>query len=153
LTDDPYRPPRAHLEVPREWGPAPRPVRIASNLIWAFAAYGLAFNAAIFTGLLELPAPRPPPEIEVATSLFEFGLFAWIAWKVRKGRNFARWVLAVLMALALLGVVMSASSSPREFMQAPPIMWVTFTVKMALQAASLILLFRGEAAEWFRRAS
>jgi len=153
-TDNPFKPPRAELEVPKDPGPMPQRVRIAVYLIWASLAVGLLVNVAMWTDVVaRMPGPRAPLLMEVVNGLIGFGIVAFLAWKVRRGRNWARWLYTVLTAMGVLGALVMVGFAASVLKGFPPIVWISGAVNTAIQVVAVFLLFTGEAPEWFRRSS
>jgi hypothetical protein len=150
MTDDPYKPPQAALEVPEERGPLPRSVRLASMLIWTAATLGLLFNLALAFGYVGVPGARQGTLMESFNALFSFALLGLIAAKIRAGRNWARWVFAVLAVLGLIGVLMMTVFAGTIMKALPASLWISGAINTALQLAALVLVFRGEGRAWFR---
>jgi len=153
-TDNPFKPPRADLEVPKDAGPMPQRVRIAVYLIWTTLAIGLLVNVAMWTGVVaRMPGPRAPILMEVASALIGLGIVAFLAWKVRHGRNWARWLFTVLTAIGVLSTLVMVGFAAPVLKGLSPIMWISGAVNTTIQVVAVFLLFTGEAPEWFRRSS
>ncbi len=83
-----------------------------------------------------------------------FGVFAsialigtaylWLVHHVRKGRNWARMTVFVLVAI---GIIESAFSRPRQ----QPLPFVLNLLEVLLDIAALTLLFREPGTQWFNR--
>jgi hypothetical protein len=78
--------------------------------------------------------------------LFSIALTVFITWLIaRRGVNWARWLLAILFVLSapflLLALAMGFSMDP--------VGCVLNAVQMSLQAIALVLVFSGDARDWF----
>jgi hypothetical protein len=153
-SDNPFKPPRADLEVPKDPGPMPQRVRIAVYLIWTTLVVGVLVNVAMWAGWVgRMPGPRPSVFMEAVNALIGFGIVAFLSWKVRRGRNWARWLFTVLTAVGVLGALVMVGFAAPVLKALPPIAWISGAVNTAIQVVAVLLLFTGEAPEWFRRSS
>jgi hypothetical protein len=147
--DDPFKPPQANLEVPRELGPAPQSVKIAFALLCAAAAVTLLMLVAMWVRWVPLPAGAPLAA-QAASSLVGAAIMVFFAWKIRTGRNWARWVLAVFMVLGVGGWVISILVVPVAWSVLPLAHVVSGLAQTALQIAAVVLTFTTQARAWFR---
>ncbi len=128
----------------------PQPVRVACALVWTAAALGLLLNVALMFGYVTLPGAGQGLLLQSFSALFSFALLGLLAVKMRAGRNWARWLFAVLVALGVLGILMTTMLAGQLMNAMPAIVWISGAVNTALQLVALFLVFRGEGAAWFR---
>ncbi len=88
---------------------------------------------------------------DVITSFLPLGLIALIAWKVSQRRNWARWVLAVVVGLGVLSAVFSVVVAPQLWQSMSALFQAIALLQTLFQLAALVLLFTGEAKLWFGR--
>ena len=151
MNDNPYAPPATTVADPEAPVSLERPsiVVLAVRLLWT----GFAISAVTsLYGLFVLPA-GVPVAIVVAMTLIGLAVAAGISYAiftaVWRGRGWARWVIAVLVVLALVVVVLLFGLMPR--VRAIP--WQTaasFCIRMALYITALVMLFTPTASAWYR---
>ena len=149
--DDPFKPPKANLEIPRELGPAPRPVKAAFTLLCVSASLTLLLTAAMWVGLLGVP-PGTNLGMSTASNFVGAGVILLFAWKIRAGRNWARWILAVWTALGIAGWAVSIFIFPTAWNALPVIYSVVGMVQALLQLAAVVATFTTPARAWFASA-
>lgn len=151
MNDNPYAPPAAVVADPESSVSLERPpiVVLAVRLLWT--GFGISVATSIF-GLFVLPATVPVALVVVMT-LIGLGVAFAISYAVFsaawRGRGWARWVIAVLVVLALGVVTLMFTVMPR----APAFPWHTtasFCIRIALYITALILLFTPTASAWYR---
>jgi hypothetical protein len=126
----------------------PRAVVHAVWLLWASLAVGLVELA------LSMNPLREPAEVLPEAHMTVFGVFTsialigtvylWLVHHVRKGRNWAR---ITVLVLVVLGVLESLTS--HRALQ--PIPFMLNLLEILLDVAALALLFSGPGAQWFNR--
>lgn len=79
-------------------------------------------------------------------------VFWFLAYKLSAGRNWARWVLAVLWGLGALGMAASFALMPQVWQIQPGLLVTGSVLQTALQLVILVLLFSRDAGPWFRPA-
>lgn len=146
---NPFEPPKANLEVPRELGPAPRAVKIAFALLCFSASIALLQLAAAATGLVGLPAGVSLGMSAIST-LFGIAVIMFFAWKIRTGRNWARWVFAIWTLLGLVGFAASLAFMPGVWKAAPAHQTILGASQGAIQLAAIILTFTAQSRAWYR---
>jgi len=117
-------------------------------LLWVSLAIGLVELALSMNPFQEASEPSP------GTHMTVFGVFAsialigtaylWLVHHVRKGRNWARMTVFVLVAI---GIIESVFSRPRQ----QPLPFVLNLLEVLLDIAALTLLFREPGTQWFNR--
>ena len=147
--DDPFKPPAANLEVPRELTPAPPPVRGAFAALCTSVGATLLMLGAMAIGVVPLP-PGAPFTMTALSNLAGAAIMGFFAWKVRTGRNWARWVLAVFTALGTFGWVFSIFVVPAAWRLLPVAHAVVGLTQFALQVVAAILVFTPRANAWYR---
>jgi peptidoglycan/LPS O-acetylase OafA/YrhL len=130
---------------------APIAVRRAVSLLWASTALVVVAIAAMWTGLLTRPGDPQSTVVDTATNLLTFGLLALIAWKISQGRNWARWVLAIVVFLGVLSAVFSLLVVPELWLSMSFLFIGLGLLQTVLQVLALVLAFSSEARPWFRR--
>lgn len=79
--------------------------------------------------------------------------YAWgllLAWVIFHGKNWARWLCLVLIAIAVLSLVFSPTEI-RRLLARPAIEIVWFSFQSLLSPAAVALLFLPPSNEWFRQ--
>ena len=148
---DPFQPPKASLEVPVDKGPRPKRVKAAALLIATAAVLSFIVNAAMWTGLVRFPNSPQGTLADIVSALVTLTLLGFLAWKIHAGRNWARLLFSVLVALGVLGFAISLPFAPELMKTIPTSLWVTSTIQTGLQVAALFLVFTGDASPWFRK--
>lgn len=123
----------------------PQEVRTARALIYTT----LGMEAIRFPFLLYCIGSELPGPIILASILaffVTFGLTAWLTAMIIRRKNWARITFLVLYLISLLPF---ARSLGRSF-PITPISGILGLVQVAFQGYAMILLFRQEAADWFR---
>lgn len=130
-------------------GPPPRSVVHAVWLLWTSLAVGLVELA------LSMNPLREPAQLPAETHMTAFGVFAsivaigtaylWIVHHVRKGRNWARVTVLVLVVLGVIDTLTGRRS-------AQPLPFMLNLAEILLDVAALTLLFREPASHWFNPA-
>jgi len=139
-------------------GPSmPRQVRTAALVMYAGAVFG-AFGP-LYYGLTTSPSTAPQiwhggnPASSAYAAGFVFGavlfaavvagLWLWMAWKVRRGRNWARIVSAVLFGLGALLLLARLVGSPAS------VVTVSWALSWLAGLGAIILLFQRPASAFF----
>ena len=124
---------------------APDTIRRAAALLWASAALVLV---SILAGLLDPDGAANLPD--AVADLVSLGLLALVAWKLPQGRDWARWVLAIVVALGVLSVVTSILVFPDVWQAMSGVLRAYTIIQTALQVTALGLAFTPGAKAWFR---
>ena len=151
--NDPFKPPKANLEVPVDRGPMPRAVKSAFLLLCTSAGLTLLLMVATLIGLVPVPGGTGSgAELaqSAASSLVGAGIIALLAAKIRNGRNWARWVLAVMTVLGIAGWVMSVLVLRNAWNAVPLALLVVGMIQTALQLVAVVLAFTPQSRAWFR---
>jgi hypothetical protein len=151
MNDERYAPPLAPVIEPPPVHPLIRPTAVRNGVWLLWASYLLSLPAAIY-GLFFPPERLSLYEHVMAWSAkmtigfaITFALFA----SVGLGRNWARWMLLVLVALAgsagiaAVMVLPPPSAIPRFTM-------ARYAAQLGLQAVACVLLFTPGANAWYR---
>ena len=150
--DDPFKPPKANLEVPRVLGPPPRSVKGAYGLLCVSASLTLLLTVAMWLGVLPAAAGSTLG-MTTASNLVGAGVIFFFAWKIRTARNWARWILAIWTALGVAGWSVSILILPAAWSAVPVVYSVIGIVQALLQLAAVVGTFTAPARAWFREAS
>lgn len=131
-----YSPPRTVVQDAAD-RPRPKRVSTAMRLLWAAFALG--------TPSLLYPVVVTPDGFAAVFTVLAIAFSIWLYLKVAAGRNWARVVLALLMALGVLALALPVEPSPLALQVLD---WSCLT----LDLVALWLLFTGESVSWFRPA-
>jgi hypothetical protein len=127
----------------------PRTVVHAVRLLWASLAVGLVELALSMNPLREPAQVLPEAHMTifgVFTSIALIGTaYLWVVHHVRKGRNWARVTVLILVALGVLESLISH----RALHLVP---FLLNLLEILLDIAALALLFSAPASQWFNRA-
>ncbi len=124
---------------------APVSIRRAAVLLWASAALVLV---SILAGLLDRDGASTPAD--AVADLVSLGLLALVAWKLPQGRDWARWVLAIVVALGVSSVVISILVFPDLWQAMSGALRAYTIIQTALQVTALGLAFTPGAKTWLR---
>lgn len=150
MTDDPFKPPQAPLELDDDPGPVPMRVKIAVMAIITAAVMSFALKAAAALGLLSLARNPQASAADILPATLVLLLLGVLAWKIFVGRDWARWIFAAIVAIGVLGLA-SIYYMPEQFgISVPRSLWVASVIQSALNLTAFVLLFTGDATKWFR---
>ncbi len=155
MSTDPYRPPAANLEVQKpEAGPPPRSVKLAVGLLLFSALVSIAITFAMIGGLVP-GASSPSAAMDSVSALLGLAINVFLAYKIYKGRNWARWVLAILWLIGTIGMLLSFSmlqllGSAEVWKAVPWTVWLGAGVQTLIQIIAIVMLFLGRSSKWFR---
>ena len=124
----------------------PQSIQRAVACLWVSASLVALLTVASWSGVLEIPSGVGP----TLTNLLTFLLIALTAIKVSAGRNWARWLFAVVYVLGSLMFLVSLLLAPQVFRSLPTVLQGSTVVQFVLQTAALVLLFIGTSSQWFR---
>lgn len=132
-----YSPPQTVVQdvADRPRGPRPKRVSTAMRILWGAFVLG--------TPSLVYPLATEPEWLTAVFVLLITALVILLYLKVAAGRNWARIVLAVLLALSVPALAMPVEPSPLALQLLD---WSC----LALDMVALWLLCTGESASWFR---
>ena len=132
-----YSPPQAVVQdlADRSRGPRPQRVSTAMRILWASLVLG--------TPSLVYPLSMEPEWPAVVSTLLITALVILLYLKIGAGRNWARIVMAVLLALSVPALAMPVEPSPL------PLQVLDWSC-LALDMVALWLLCTGESVSWFR---
>ena len=124
----------------------PRTVELASSLLWFSAAIALLHIIAARLDWL----PYRTSEDSVIPNLISTAFIALCAAQIRAGRNWARWLALVAIALGS-GVYVVAILFLRQGIRSlPAFLLYVASVQFLLQVASVVLAFVPRSNGWFR---
>jgi len=154
---NPYAPPTAPVNDPAAAVEAPmdrpRTVTLAVRLMWVsmvIGALNLIFGWNDLMAMDEIAKDAPANALGVIKAVvvvmlvISFAFYSWVIVKMGQGRNWARVVLVILMALSLL-------SNP--FSGIPKLgvlLGLMGVVTFALELASLVLIYMPASRPWFQ---
>jgi len=131
----------------------PREVKIACNLMWAGYLLLLLEQFLIYPFLL---SPREMKFFEHTPPLtFALAgiLLAWMTVKIFKGRNWARILLLIWIALGAILLLVGVLLPPlRQVIVSPPVI-LPLIIHVGIGGVVTYLLFLTEAKTWFKRQS
>jgi hypothetical protein len=148
--DNPFKPPQAKLDVPRERGPVPRSVKAAALLVWSAATLGLLTNIAMWSGAVTFPGRPETMASGVISGGVMFAFMCLLGWKMREGRNWSRIIFTIIVGLGVVGVAISLGFATNFLKAMPLTLWVGSIVQTLLQLAAAVLVFTRDARAWFR---
>ena len=150
-SQDPFRPPKASLEAPDvERVPQPRRAKIAGRLLWLSASLSILLTSLPWLGVV----PKIRGEnffVDTFSAATNFALLGLIAHMIGKGRNWARWLLAVIWALGFVGITVTLGFGAAAWKSLAVVQWAGAIVQTGLQFAVVFLAFTGESRAWFRQ--
>lgn len=124
----------------------PQSIQRAVTCLWISAGLVALLTVVSWTGALGIPSGVGP----TLTNLLTFLLLALVAIKVSAGRNWARWLFAIVYVLGSLMFVVSLLLAPQVFRSFPAVLQGSTVVQFALQTLALVLLFIGTSGQWFK---
>lgn len=124
----------------------PKPIQQAVICLWVSAGLVALLTVVSWTGALGIPSGVEP----MVTNLISFLLLALVAMKVSAGRNWARWLFAVIYTLGSLMLLVSLLLAPQVFSSFPMVLLGSTIAQFALQTVALVLLFIGTSSQWFK---
>jgi hypothetical protein len=146
---NPFQPPAADVADPSPvYGPVPQQVKWACWLILLSLAIGVA---TLIPGLRPLPPgeEEAPLWLSILLVLILGGLTVWLVTKVQAARNWARWILFILLAT---GWALGFMFFPDDLALSPFFASVDL-VCVLLEVVACCLLFFGGNARWFKASS
>ena len=114
--------------------------------LWISAFLVLVLCAASSLGVGDLPSGP----LALITNLVTFALLAWVAIKLGAGRNWARWVFAILYVFGSLAFAVSVVFLPEAFLALSMAAKTSSVVQFFLQTVALVLMFTHTSRNWFR---
>jgi uncharacterized membrane protein len=148
VIEDPYRTPKAHLEAPSPY-PATRPreVKIAALLIAVSVV--IVFIAVAIATL----GGRTKTELDVEDAAWPAVLLI-LASQIFAGRNWSRWMFAVIVAFIAFAHVVMAFLLVTVPATRAGFHWEVYALgilQLMLQVAAIVLAFSSRAGPWFTR--
>ena len=145
--ENPYQAPQSHVEDPEEpRKPKPSAVRRAILVFWIGWGLGLVLLLPGVTSELPEGSEVPAALIFGLQAVFA-ALTAWLIVMTSRGRNWARWVLVIYVALTWSVLALD----PSAFLNEKPLAVAIQGFVLVLDVYGCILLLFGAGAEWFRR--
>ena len=123
----------------------PNTVPGAAYCLWASAALVLLVTTAQITGLVANLSGTVG--MAVAIGVGTAALLGVIAWYLSRGRNWARWLFAVIYVIGTLGLL---AITPEAFLALPTILQANMILQFILQTVALILMFTRASNQWFK---
>ena len=117
-----------------------RPSQIRAAVILLWVSFGISAAELLVTELFETP-----DAVVTGLLLLTYGVWAWVILSISRGRNWARIVSLVVVAVTTALWVAWPDAWPERWSEA-----VTAVASLAVEAGALYLLFTGEGAAWFR---
>lgn len=124
----------------------PQSIRRAVTCLWISAGLVALLTVVSWTGALGIPAGVG----HTLTNLLTFLLLALVAIKINAGRNWARWLFAVVYVLGSLMFLVSLLLAPQVFRSFPAVLQGSTFLQFALQTVALVLLFIDTSGQWFK---
>ena len=116
------------------------------RLAWAAFAAGLA-SAAATPATLAKYYDRYPISYPIVITVVLAGQLLWIWLVARKRQNWARWISLIVVLLAIPNAIWDIE----ERFELNPVAAIFYYPAFAISIVSVMLLFRGDAREWFSR--
>ena len=127
-------------------GERPTSVQRAAICLWVSAGLALILTVVQVIGLVETAEVGMTAIIGVVTA----GVLALIAAKVSAGRNWARWLFAVIYVIGSFTSAVLALVAPELFRALPTILQGSTILQFLLQTAALVLIFTNASRQWFK---
>jgi hypothetical protein len=127
----------------------PRSVVWYERLAWTALAVGLASAAANPAALAKYYHQYHGGNL-ILMAVSNAGQLLWIWLVARRRRNWARWISLLVILLGVLGISNMIGDIEEHF-QLNPVATIFRYVAFAISIVSVMLLFRGDAREWFSR--
>jgi hypothetical protein len=124
-------------------------VKISVGLFAFSLALSVFMTFAVQVGWLGSPLPASPsPILTAINTITTLALWGALVYKVYRGANWARWVLAVFCVLGVIGLGIT-SLVPNVWNMLPPALHISAVVQTTIQIVALVLLFLGSSSRWF----
>jgi hypothetical protein len=129
-------------------GAVPRPESVVwyERLAWTAFAVGLA-SAAASPATLAKYYDQYPISYPIIIVVVLAGQLIWIWLVARKRQNWARWISLLVVLLGIPNAIWDIE----ERFRFNPVAAVFYYTAFAISIVSVMLLFRGDAREWFSR--
>ncbi len=151
MTENPYAPPRAAVADPEPAFEGPcRDVELACKLLWA--GFLLDVLGQIIDLLRLHDGSIPMVRFFIACGIKAL-LTCWVTSRLLAGRNWMRWLIAIMNALAILATVWLAYSAMHVLLPyaANPIAATFLVLETITGLAALVLLFTPASQRFFSR--
>jgi hypothetical protein len=129
---------------------SPVPVKRAVAFLRTSAFLAIAFVITVWVGLVKPPGAETSPAMVAATNFVTAALLLFVASKISKGRNWARWVLVIVVGLGVLSAAFSICVAPELWRDTPLPLHAFSLLHAALQISASILVFTSSAKQWFK---
>jgi hypothetical protein len=150
MAHNPFNPPRAELELDEELGPVPARVRIAVAAVISGAVMSFALKSAVAFGFVAFPRGAYGTPADILPATMPLIVLCVLAWKIFVGRDWARWILAAIAGLGALGLAGMYYLPADVSGSLPQSLLVASVIQLALNFTAFVLLFTGDAGQWFR---
>jgi peptidoglycan/LPS O-acetylase OafA/YrhL len=151
MNENPYAPPAAVVTDVESPVSLERPSIVVLAVRFLWAGFAVSVVSSIY-GLFILPQDVPKAFVVAFTTIglaiaaaISYGIFT-AAWR---GRGWARWLIAVLVILAVATIAGMWAFLPRT----PVFPWQTtaaFVIRMTFYITAIVLLFSPAASAWYR---
>jgi len=123
----------------------PTSLRRAGQLLWVCVALSVVLAVLYLAGAVKSPSVAA----EVITMIVTAAILALLAVKIGAGRNWARWVFAVMYVFGSLVFALAVIVAPQAFLALSAIQQASGVVQFGLQTAVLVLTFVRASRQWF----
>jgi hypothetical protein len=124
----------------------PKDVAIAVAILWTSAALSIVLPVVSW---FTIPNRPYRPVLDVVQVVMTSGFLGLLAYKISIGRNWARWLFAVMWVFGALALLVLIGRAPSLLTTVPPLISIGGGLQTLLQLVALTLMFRGESRRWF----
>lgn len=148
MSDNPYAPPKTHVvDSDPALVPMERPNEIMAAIWLAFINYGLGVVVVLLSW--DYYSKLQTLGGFLGSQAFSLAILCWLYYKIYVGRNWARMVVLVFMAI---GIVVTTNRTVMSVMESAPMLAkIQMGVGFALSLVVLWLLFVSRGRHWFKR--
>jgi hypothetical protein len=163
MNRNPYAAPESVVDPVEIRSQRPNEVTYAVRLLWigiAISVIAEVINLRVIVeqiqaGASRAPAPQMVANVALITVLggaaIGLLLWAWVISRIAAGRNWARWLFLVLLAIGMLFLLLNLHTTVAMYSRRP-LMGVTAAVNWILQLVPCYLLLTPRAGAWFKAA-
>jgi len=119
----------------------PAKVTLAVKLFYTVVGIGILKTAYTVVRHLDVRSP----DFLIITKLISYAISIYLIYLVGKGKNWARWVLAIIFVICIPLTILPFF----ELLSHNPINSVLGLAQLVLYSAGLVLLFQQSSREWF----
>ena len=124
----------------------PNAIKYSVGLLWLSAALTLLLTIAMLFKVL----PFTVLPIDTVPNFITAFILGLCAYKISKGRNWAKWLLLILFVLGALIFPFIYFFAPDQITGMPGIVQVSGFVQCILQTIAIVLLFVKSSRGWFK---